>query len=331
MDSSQLTKIRRARAIYVDAKRQEHELQEGKRLTLQYQSGSYADSDVFLLVAQAPMIAPCGGGSSHIVVAEGDATTTMDTSRVARITEFTDPDNSVGYGYQGPVGTSPNYIVGIDEAYGTLPTEGIDFYFFGTNYGNGHNNGIYWHTNCFLWFGSPIDYSTETDNVCKDTGPAVLCGNYDRRLNSLYAGVRTSGIYQILTILVFYQNYFKLDTVNLPPENAVNGCQYEIRLIRETVGCMRQWIEVRMKQKPAEPGYSNNHNADECLHCDDAVVDPTKLSPWNITNGTEFQNPCGTVFADASPDNNTSFVFQSDSHGENWTFLNHHFIDVDST
>ena len=109
--------------------------------------------------------------------------------------------------------------------------------------------------------------------------------------------------------------------------------QYQIRLIKENIGSQRQFIEVYIISTPPSPGYSNANinypsgvdSSGNSIDSNGNRIDSTKHSPYNITNGTSFLNPCGSLYSTVSPSVNTSFVFSSDSTGSSWLFsLNSH-------
>jgi hypothetical protein len=109
--------------------------------------------------------------------------------------------------------------------------------------------------------------------------------------------------------------------------------QYQIRLIKTS---SQQFVEVYVKSSPPSPGYSTanitypsgvdaNGNP---LDSNGNTIEPTKNSPYNISNGTNFLNPCGTTYSTSSPAANTSFVFSSDSTGTTWSFHNNSYVSV---
>jgi len=260
------------------------------------------------------------------IVAFGNQPADMTTTGGTNLTF----ENETGDGYDG-IGT-PTYPIGPDDAVSLIPCD-MDFYFFGTNYGNFQNGGITWNSNGALLFGTlPVDQTgADWVDFRRDTIPAILMGNFDRRQNSFYTfPITTVGNFKILKMLNFYQNYFKVNTVVLPPNNQINGGQFEIRLVKEQVNQRRQYIEIRIKSVTGDVGYSANYNTDLRLQGENHVVDPTKLSPWNITNGTVFLNPCNTIFAQNGngPQPGQSFVFISDETGTTWQFVNGAYLVV---
>jgi hypothetical protein len=159
---------------------------------------------------------------------------------------------------------------------------------------------------------------------------SILIGNYDRRCNSLYYMNSINGLCSITTLIVIFYNYY------IDP-NTAPLYKYQIRLIKESTGAQRQFVEVVVISSPPSPGYSSNLSVTYPSgsgagglpqDSDGLPIDPTKTSPNNITNGTVFLNPCGTLFQTASPPAGTSFVFSSDSTGTNWTFTNNAYVNI---
>jgi hypothetical protein len=162
----------------------------------------------------------------------GNATTTMNTTGL----------------------TVLSAVSGIDDGFGVIPIN-FDFYFFGTNYGNGLNSGIYWNTNNVIGFGPGNGTITWVAN----TGRGILLGNVDRRTNTFYySSTQTSSGYSFITCLLFAQNIYN--------DGVPNAVQFQIRIFR---GSSYQYIEIRCKQAASTAG------------------------AFNITNGTTFQNTYG--------------------------------------
>jgi hypothetical protein len=102
-------------------------------------------------------------------------------------------------------------------------------------------------------------------------------------------------------------------------------------LIKETVGSQRQFVEVYVISSPPSPGYStaiSSYPSGTNIDANGNPIDATKNSPYNITNGTSFLNPCGSTFSTSSPSANTSFVFSSDASGSSWVFTNNSYVNV---
>jgi hypothetical protein len=139
-----------------------------------------------------------------------------------------------------------------------------------------------------------------------------------------------NGLCSITTLIVNFYNYY------IDP-NTAPLYKYQIRLIKEAGGAQRQFVEVVIISSPPSPGYSSNlsvsypsgNGAGGLPQDSDGLpIDTTKASPYNITNGTAFLNPCGTTYSSASPSTGTSFVFSSDSTGSSWTFTNNAYVNV---
>jgi len=167
-------------------------------------------------------------------------------------------------------------------------------------------------------------------SISRNTIPAILLGNYDRLLTKL-SYINTIGSrYSITTLYPQVYNYYT-DSLGSPIY------KWRVRIIKENVGSLRQFIEVCVGSTDIlSPGYSSaistypsgldvNGNP---IDSNGLIIDQTKNSPYNITNGTTFLNLCGSTFGTTSPPANTSFVFQSDSNGINWTFLNNSCVNV---
>jgi hypothetical protein len=171
--------------------------------------------------------------SSTGALKAGNLTTTMDTTGL----------------------TSLAGVAGQDDVGVTFPVN-FDFFFFGTNYGNGLNSGIYWNTNNVIGFGTAIGTITWVAN----TGRGVLIGNTDRRTNTFwYSGTLSSSGFSYIKCLLFGQNIYN--------DGIPNAMQFQIRMFRSS---SVQYIEVSCKQAPSTAGV------------------------YNITNGTAFQNTYGS-------------------------------------
>lgn len=207
----------------------------------------------------------------------------------------------------------------IDDTDIPISTGGTDFYFFGIN--AGLTNKIWWNTNNSLKFN--VALNPQKSSFSATTGPAILLGQYDRRLTSLYTTSYTSRRFAITKLIVNFDNYY------VSPVNGTGS--FMIRLIRELDGNNRQWVEVTMMNSPQSPGYSTQITTypSGLVDSDGNTIDPTKISPYNISNGSQFLNPCGTQFGLSSPGSGSSFVFESDKYGEIWNFYNTCFLDIE--
>jgi hypothetical protein len=222
-----------------------------------------------------------------------------------------------GYGMQTP-------ITGVlDDAFVPIPMGGMVFNFFGTNY----SSNITWNSNNALIFGTT--FNAGIVSVSNVTANAILFGNYDRLCTGLYYSNDINSGYSITTLIVTFTDYFT--------DPGTPTYKYQIRLIKETTGDLRQFVEVCIVSSPPSPGYSSNPAVTYPsgpgvnglpVDSNNNYIDSTKNSPYNITNGTAFINPCGSTFSTASPAAGTSFVFSSDATGSNWTFNNNSYINV---
>lgn len=223
-------------------------------------------------------------GDGNIV--SGNATTTMNTTG----------------------GTVLSGISGVDDGFAYIPTDAtFPFFFFGTDYGSGTANNIYWNTNNVLGFST----GTNTIQWSATTGRGILCGNYDRRCdtNALYWPIQSSGSFRILRFQANFRNIYSA--------GVANEGRMEVRMIRNT-STGQQYIEFRIFKgsgganggaiSTAGYGAANNN--------------------WNITNGTAFQNTHGTTFLSTFPADNTSHVLASNSTGSTWTFYNTSYVNI---
>ena len=216
----------------------------------------------------------------------------------------------------------------LDDGFIQIPMAGNSFNFFGTNYGATDN--VYWNSNNALTFGS--GFSPNIVSLSRDTAEAILFGNYDRLTSDVYYSHSTSADnnFNITKILVKFADYFT-NTTNL------DAGIYQIRLIKEVSAEKRQWIEVSIISSPPSPGYSNNpavsypsglNGLGQPQDTAGDAIDPTKDSPYNITDGITFLNPLGTLYSTASPSTGTSFILQSDELGNAWTFTNNAYVNL---
>lgn len=223
-----------------------------------------------------------------------------------------------GYSSQAP-------ITGVlDDAFIPIPMGGMVFNFFGTNY----SSSITWNTNNALIFGTT--FNAAIVSVSNVTANAILFGNYDRLCTSLYYSNSTTSDYSITTLLITFCNYYT--------DLGTPTYKYQIRLIKETTGALRQFVEVCVISSPPSSGYSSNPavsypsgtgGGGAPIDSSGYFIDSTKNSPYNITNGTvSCLNPCGSTFSTASPSAGTSFVFSSDSSGSSWIFNNNSYVSV---
>ena len=206
-----------------------------------------------------------------------------------------------------------------------IPMAGMIFNFFGTNY----STNLYWSSNNALVFGTPNPQFEV--NISHNTVPSILLGNYDRLLEKFYYKNISTTNYSMTVLHVYFWEYYKTNYIRS------TTYKYQIRLIKEKGGTQRQFVEVYVIYGISDmcPGYSTGISDYPPLtpianptDSNGDPIDSTKYSPFNITNGTNFLNPCGTTFSTVSPSSNTSFVFSSDSTGTSWVFTNNAYVNV---
>ena len=205
-----------------------------------------------------------------------------------------------------------------DDGNVNIPMGGMSFKFFGLDYGAA--DAISWNSNNALVFGVLTSSQTNVSgNITVSSAiKAILLGNYDRHLISIYRKSYTSGLYSVVSLLITFADYYTA----ISPTYV-----YQVRLIS---GNSKQWIEVSVISSPPSPGYSSAIATypSGTLDTNSIAIDATKNSPYNITNAGAFLNPCGSTFSLASPPAGTSFVFQSDSTGTTWSFTNNGYLAI---
>jgi hypothetical protein len=253
--------------------------------------------------------------SSVQLIVSGNKVVSGNTSGLTQI-NFTGIYDA-GYGSQAP-------IAGVlDDAFIPIPMGGMTFNFFGINY----TSSMSWNSNNALVFGST--FAPTIVSISATTTRAILLGNYDRMCSGLYYTNAIAPAYSVTTLIVTFYNYYT-DT------SGALTYKYQIRLIKENTGYQRQFIEVCIVSSPPSTGYNSSGTIypsgvdvnGRPVDSSGNIIDQTKISSYNITNGTAFLNPCGSTFSLASPAAGTSFVFSSDATGSNWTFNNNAFMLV---
>jgi hypothetical protein len=203
--------------------------------------------------------------------------------------------------------------IGLDDGDVPIPT---NFNFFG------QTSNVYWSSNNAIIFGTPTP-NLEV-NIPRNQR-AILIGNYDRSLKTFYSKNIVTTKYSLTVFRVEFYDYYT-DTISDPTY------QYQIKLIKTGD---RQFVEVYVISSPPSPGYSTanitypsgSDVSGNPIDSNGNTIDPTKNSPYNITNGTNFLNPCGSTYSTSSPAANT-FVFSSDSTGTTWEFHNNSYVSI---
>jgi hypothetical protein len=313
MYASDITCRNRAETLYINSVLKKDEFNSGISIRIDRQKGG-SDYEYLKNVEFGNIINVTYGTYFPVKIIYGANPTVLVAYNMSRI-DFTgifDSGSSALTYDGGPV---------IDDGVIQIPTGGRDFYFFGTNYGAANN--IHWFSNNALTFGPFAP--PYPPSISKNTLPAILIGQYDRVCSALYYATYISQEgFSVITLLVYFSNYY-LDTTNL------DKGKYQIRLIRELNGDRRQWVEVTVISEVASPGYSNNPAVtypSGTIDSDSKVIDPTKNSPYDITDGTTFKNVAGTTFSTVSPQAGTSFLYQSDSTGTHWNFTENAYVPV---
>jgi hypothetical protein len=307
MYGSEITSRNRAQTVYINSVLKKQEFESGKSIRIERQKGG-TDYEFLVNVDLGNRI-----------------NLTYDTYLPLSLKSGANPTIFAVYNLsQVDFGGNPT----IDDLCIQIPTGSRDFYFFGTNYGG--NNNIFWNTNNALTFGS--FGPPHIVSISKNTVPAILLGNYDRLCSALYYSsyFTPDTLFSVIVIVVYFSNYYT-DTTNL------SQGKYQVRLIRELKGNNRQWVEVTVISSVPSPGYSNNASVSypsgtdasgNRIDSDGNIIDPTKNSPYDITNGTAFQNVTGSTFSTVSPQTGTSFLYQGDAKGDSWIFINNAYVPV---
>jgi hypothetical protein len=332
MYSSDLIRRNQAQIIYTNLQMQQNMFTDGKSVRIQRGLGGIDYSYMALLEEgiiedttwkiQVPIYI------SHV---DGPIPTETDTMPRVSFVGITDagslPRDSSGNVLSQFLDSSGNKSV-IDDGSILIEMGGMDFFFFGINYGA--TNNIFWNTNNAITFGEIPNRNTVS--ISKGTVPAILLGNYDRYCSAVYsANYMTAGNkFAITKFIVYFSNYYT-DVTGLA------AGKYQIRLIREEGGSNRQWVEVSVISSVSSPGYSNNRavtypsgydSSGNPLDSNSNPIDSTKNSPYDITNGTSFQNVVRSTFSTVSPEAGTTFIYQSDSTGSIWEFVNNAYLNV---
>ena len=230
-------------------------------------------------------------------------------------------------------GYAPNPpVIYLDDAFVKIPMGGMDFFFNGINYGN----DIKWNSNNFLTFGSFTGVSVNRSvNLEPTECKAIMLGNYDRLCSSIYYSNYSLNTFSITKLIVVFSDYYTKTTT---PELLTGKIQ--IRLIKENGGSMRQWVEVGVISAPPSPGYSNNTHVSypsgtkvsggNTINQDSNgnAVNPTKNSPWDVSNGSTFLQLAGSFYSTAFPIAGTTILYESDKDGLVWTFTPNAHIPV---
>lgn len=340
MYASDITNRNRDQSLYVNLQLQTDQFLSGKSIRIMRQGGGtdyrymmdLAEGEIksTLLLPELPIQVTSGNGD---VPSGPDGLSQISFAGITDAGSL--PTNASGTIYPAFFNSS-GIRLAIDDAGIQIPTGGMDFFFFGTNYGAADN--IYWNTNNAITFGQIPNQTVVS--ISKNTVPAILLGNYDRYCSGLYyrsfsTVIKGGAQFKILTIQAHFSNYYT-DTTSSPQGPSTAG-KYHIRLIREQSAAKRQWVEVSVISGVNSPGYSNNSSVSypsgtdgsgNRIDANSQLIDSTKNSPYDITNGSNFINVVGTTYSAVSPATGTTFVYQSDSLGNSWQFFSSGYLNI---
>jgi hypothetical protein len=243
---------------------------------------------------------------------------------------YTDYNGNLLYdaGWGAPLVQSPTVL---DDISVPIPLNGMDFFFNNVNYGGSSGPGIFWNSNNVLLFGNT--FNSNRISVNYNEGPAILMGNYDRLCSGLYSSNYNTidNKFSITKIMVSFSNYFT-DTSAINGANYLTAGKLQIRLIREITGYKRQWVEVGVISSPSSPGYSNNpsvsYPSGNNQDTNAEPIDPTKSSPWDVTDGTQFLQIAGSQYSTAFPEAGTTILYEADKNGRGWKFTPNAYFPV---
>lgn len=196
-----------------------------------------------------------------------------------------------------------------DDAYAYLNFTGMDFYFFGVNYGNS-NTGIYMNTNYTFGFGSiPLFSIFQNWPVAQK---AILFDFFDSYNFNSYVSLPQTGSISGAKYVRIVSSGTDFTSNNLYNDPTIKK-QYEIFYIRDDCYQYMQF-NCNIETVNRSPYLSNTTTA-------------TTANGSNITDGTSFKNTFGSTFSITGPQQDNSYVIRSDLNGNNWTFFpNTHVI-----
>ena len=233
---------------------------------------------------------PCPYYISCNILFNSNAIANMNTTGMTKLT-YTNgglENNNIGYAY--------------------LPFTGLDFYFFGINYGNSDGSNpsksIYINPSNALGFGNGI-----TDNKNWNVNNRAILfdffnsQNYSTYVSSVLNGPISGAKY--LRIVSTGTDFYSFDS----GDNSIKKT-FEIYCIK---GNCYQYVQ---------------------FNCDIETVDRTQYPNYlenegngsNITNGTNFLNTFGSFydinsFSRIGPQSKNSYVIRSDLNGYDWKFF----------
>jgi len=218
-----------------------------------------------------------------------------------------------------------------DDGYAYLPFAGMDFFFFGTNYGNSDGTmpakSIYMNTNSAFGFGEgQTYYATWPTNM-----PAILFDFFNSYIFESYVSTEPqNGKVQGSKYVRIVYNGTDIRSYNDGETTSVKKA-YEIYYVRDL--CHQYMVfncSIEKCNIPEVDGGFDRSGYDAYF---DGVDRFANIS--NITNGTAFQNTLGSTEGsfglrppnNLGPQGGGSYILRSDLNGNNWQFFpNSHLI-----
>lgn len=316
MYASDLTHKKRAEAVFRNLQLQKDWFASGKTIRILGQKGGN-DYSYMTYVEEGCIADKCWKFyiPKNKIIGNGPvADTSIDMTKI----DFSDTTiYDSGYGAANAAGF--RYL---DDALIKIPMGGMDFFFNGINYGT----DIKWSSNNFLAFGSFAGSVNRSVNLEPTACKAIMLGNYDRLCSSIYYSNYNVNNFSITKLIVTFSDYYtKTSSIEL-----LAG-KFQVRLIREDGGEQRQWVEVGVISAPPSPGYSNNPSITYPSSPTDSnnnPINPTKNSPWDISDGSRYLQVAGSSYSTAFPIAGTTILYESDKRGMGWTFTPNAYFPV---
>jgi hypothetical protein len=206
-----------------------------------------------------------------------------------------------------------------NNGYAYLPFAGMDFFFFGTNYGNSNGTiptkSIYMNTNSAFGFGQGIAAAFNWSRA----NPAILFDFFDSYIfNAHVSSEPKNGTVpgSKYVRLVFEGTNFFVNQVPPPTDTTVKKA-YEIYYVRDNCYQYMQFNCSVEKCNIAPPeGFDRTYY--------NSVGGSLVANISNVVNGTAYENTLGAFGYrppnDGGPQGGGSYVLRSDLNGKNWVF-----------
>lgn len=197
-----------------------------------------------------------------------------------------------------------------DDGFAYLPFTGMNYYFFGTNYGNSNgttpSNSIYMSTNYAFGFGT----GNPTYRAWPASSPAILFDFFDSYNIASYVSPPQNGIITGVKYVRIVATGTDFYSYPLSPTTVKKA--YEIYYVRDN--CF-QYMQFNCY---FEGGFDRSQ-----YNTGGFSLGLANIS--NITNGVAFQNTFGAFGANplntGGPQTGGSYVIRSDLNGNNWQFF----------